>query len=264
MGRFHSQGLYTAPTQVPNLPLSVQAAPSEAPSVYANANLAVSGRVVITPSNPQVPNGDSQQFSATVVGSNDSQVNWRAAYGTITASGLYTAGTRSPDTISAWSSNADGTTTVQVVGQTLQFSHVIFVIQENRTPDNLFGSNPAFEPGVDLAASGLNSQNQVIPLTPWPLAGGYDLGHGHNNFLDNYNGGEMNGWSPGAFRYVDNSTGTVQPYFDIARQYGWANRMFQTNQGQSMPTHLFLLAGTAAPSTFSDLFIAGSAQDGVP
>jgi phospholipase C len=264
-GTISPTGLYTAPSQVTNLPLSVQAAPSEAPSAYAIANLTVSGRVVITPSNPQVPQGDSQQFNATVVGSNDTQVNWRAAYGTITSSGLYTAtGTRSPDTISAGSSNANGTTTVQVVGQTLQFSHVIFVIQENRTPDNLFGSNPTFEPGVDLATSGLNSLNQVIPLAPWPLAGGYDLGHGRGNFLADYNGGKMNGWPPGAFRYVDNSTGTVQPYFDIARQYGWANRMFQTNQGQSLPAHLFLLAGTAAPSTFSDLFIAGNAQDGIP
>jgi phospholipase C len=150
------------------------------------------------------------------------------------------------------------------VGSTPHFEHVVFVIQENRTPDNLFGSNPNFEPGVDLATSGLNSQNQVIPLTPWPLAGGYDLGHGHKNFLTNYNGGKMNGWASGAFRYVDNSTGAVQPYFDIARQYGWANRMFQTNQGPSMPAHLFLISGTAAPSTFSDLFISGNAQGGLP
>ncbi len=29
--------------------------------------------------------------------------------------------------------------------------HVIVVIQENRTPDNLFGSSPTFEHGVNLS-----------------------------------------------------------------------------------------------------------------
>ena len=32
----------------------------------------------------------------------------------------------------------------------LQFDHIVLVVQENRTPDNLFGSNPNFEPGVDI------------------------------------------------------------------------------------------------------------------
>src|SRR6202044_56531 len=52
--------------------------------------------------------------------------------------------------------------------------------------------------------------------------------------------------------YVDNSTGTVQPYFDIAQQYGFANRMFQTNQGPSFPAHQFLFGGTSAPSAADD------------
>jgi hypothetical protein len=30
------------------------------------------------------------------------------------------------------------------------------------------------------------------------------------------------------FKYVDNSTGTLNPYLDMATQYGWANYMFQT------------------------------------
>ena len=58
------------------------------------------------------------------------------------------------------------------------------------------------------------------------------------------------------FKYVDNSKGTVQPYFDIASQYGWANQMFQTNQGPSFPAHQFLLSGTSAPTTNSSLFAA--------
>jgi phospholipase C len=55
------------------------------------------------------------------------------------------------------------------------------------------------------------------------------------------------------FRYVDNSTGTVSPYLELATQYGWANRMFQTNQGPSYPAHQFLFGGTSAPSDADDV-----------
>lgn len=39
----------------------------------------------------------------------------------------------------------------------------------------------------------------------------------------------------------------VQPYFDIATNYGFANYMFQTNEGPSFPAHQFLFTGTSAP-----------------
>jgi hypothetical protein len=116
VGTISATGLYTAPSQLANVPLSVQAAPSEAPSVYANANLTLSAHVVILPSNPQLSYGATQQFNATV-GGTPAQVNWRATYGAITPSGLYTAtATQTPDTITAWSTNENGSTTVQVVG----------------------------------------------------------------------------------------------------------------------------------------------------
>ena len=54
------------------------------------------------------------------------------------------------------------------------------------------------------------------------------------------------------FRYVDNSTGILDPYLELATQYGWANYMFQTNQGASFPAHQFLFGGTSAPSAFDD------------
>jgi len=40
----------------------------------------------------------------------------------------------------------------------------------------------------------------------------------------------------------------VIPYFEIAEQYGYANYMFQTNQGPSFPAHQFLFSGTSAPT----------------
>jgi phospholipase C len=150
--------------------------------------------------------------------------------------------------------------------------NVVVIFQENRTPDNLFGSNPNFSPGVDIATSGVNSQGQTIPLTAVPLANNYDLSHAHAAFVSMYAKGNMNGadkvtvyCNAGAqacppsnpqFKYVDNSTGLLNPYFQLAQQYTFGDRMFQTNQGPSFPAHQFIISGTSAPSPGSDLFAA--------
>ncbi len=55
---------------------------------------------------------------------------------------------------------------------------------------------------------------------------------------------------------VTNSNGTtgheLDPYLTLARQYGWANYMFQTNQGDSYPAHLFMFTGTSAATAQDD------------
>jgi phospholipase C len=146
------------------------------------------------------------------------------------------------------------------------FKHILIVYQENRTPDNLFGSSPHFEPGVDIATSGVNSKGQTIQLTPEPLDGCYDPNHGHSSFEQMLqHGADRNGDTLNSgctlpananFKYADNSTGNVQPYFDLAKNYGFANRMFQTNEGPSFPSHQFIFSGTSAPSPSSSLFAA--------
>src|SRR5436305_1159709 len=77
------------------------------------------------------------------------------------------------------------------------FRHVVFVIQENRTPDNLFqalltwpGINPA---NYDIASSGKNSLGQTIQLQPVPLGNPYDLSHAHHAFVQMYDDGKMDG-----------------------------------------------------------------------
>jgi phospholipase C len=54
------------------------------------------------------------------------------------------------------------------------------------------------------------------------------------------------------FTYVDNTQHALDPYLKLATQYGWANYMFQTNQGPSFPAHQFLFGGTSAPSAPDD------------
>jgi len=146
--------------------------------------------------------------------------------------------------------------------------HVVIVVQENRTPDNLFHGLDKLLPGADIADSGVDSQGQAIVLTSVPLANAYDLSHKHAAFKAMYDNGKMDGADlitckarPGTscpdhpqFKFVNPAD--VKPYFEIAVRYGFANRMFQSNQGPSFPAHQFILSGTSAPSTHSTDFVA--------
>jgi phospholipase C len=150
-----------------------------------------------------------------------------------------------------------------------KIEHVVIIIQENRTPDNLFHFLKQYLPSADIVDSGLNSKGETIKLTPYPLAGGYDLSHSHPAFLDMYDGGRMDGADlipclaegskcppNAAFRYVPYTD--VAPYYWMATHYGFANRMFQTNQGPSFPAHQFLFAGTSQPYPNVPRFAAGN------
>ncbi len=152
--------------------------------------------------------------------------------------------------------------------------HIVILFQENRTPDNLFQDPALIANGADIASSGLNSTGQTIPLEPIDLGTtgtlpqNYDLSHAHSAFVSMYDGGKMDGanlipCSPAAncppnahpnpqFKYVLPSD--VQSYFTLAEQYVFGDRMFQTNEGPSYPAHQFILSGTSAPSTASNLF----------
>jgi len=133
-----------------------------------------------------------------------------------------------------------------------QFSNIIIVIQENRTPDNLFGSASLPNttcpiPGADVKIHGKGQSR--------PLAGGTDILHTYQEFQL-----EAGGFSPaGYYQYVRASY--IQPYCQLAAQYGFANRMFQTNQGASYPSHQFLLSGTSSLSDSSDVLVSDN-RDG--
>ena len=162
--------------------------------------------------------------------------------------------------------------------QISSFKHIIVVIQENRTPDNLFQGLciPASMCGVTS-----NTTQYDIQMNNWsdktaasgvtqpvavPLANAYDLDHAHSGFvaqcdlqgsvckMDGAASLGCSGTCPPkpAYAYVDDSTGAVDPYIAMARQYGWANLMFQTNQGASFAAHQFLFGGTSAPTAAQD------------
>jgi len=154
-----------------------------------------------------------------------------------------------------------------------QIQHVVIIFQENRTPDNLFHDPALIAKGADIASSGINSLGQTVSLNPEPLAVDYTLNHSHKSFVSMYDNGKMDGanlidatCSPGIpncpppnpqFWYVNSSD--AQPYFQLAEQYVFGDRMFQTNQGPSFPAHQFIISGTSAPTATSNLFVAENA-----
>ena len=158
-----------------------------------------------------------------------------------------------------------------------KIQHIVIIFQENRTPDNLFQDPVLISRGADIVNVGKNSLGQQIALTPLDLGNAgsspdnYDPGHSHAGFLKMYDNGKMDGadlisisCAPAAvncppagspqFKYVMPSD--VQPYFQLAEQYTFGDRMFQTNQGPSFPAHQFIISGTSAPSASSNLFDA--------
>ncbi|HEX3398405.1 MAG TPA: alkaline phosphatase family protein [Steroidobacteraceae bacterium] len=154
--------------------------------------------------------------------------------------------------------------------------HIVIIFQENRTPDNLFQDPVLIGRGADIATSGLNSLGQTIPLNPIDLGTtgaspqNYDLSHANAAFVAMYHGGKMDGANlipctpaaacpPNAHpnpQYMYVKQADVQPYFALAEQYTFGDRMFQTNQGPSFPAHQFIISGTSAPTAASTLFAA--------
>ncbi|MGB6690985.1 MAG: alkaline phosphatase family protein [Terracidiphilus sp.] len=128
----------------------------------------------------------------------------------------------------------------------------------------------------DISPCGLSNQSGItvpVALTPVPLAGGIDPDHSHKAFkqmcdpdpvtMACRNDGAWKTSAPKGYSYgyvdnkaVTNSDGSpghlLDPYLTFAKQYGWANFMFQTNQGPSYPAHQFMFAGTSAPTAEDD------------
>ncbi|HSS77140.1 MAG TPA: alkaline phosphatase family protein [Thermoanaerobaculia bacterium] len=166
--------------------------------------------------------------------------------------------------------------------QIQSFSHVIVIIQENRTPDNLFqglckppfGSASRCSTHPSSTQFNIQTRNWLDKSSPSgklqpgsvPLANKYDLDHSHGAFvamcdpsagvckMDGASGIHCVGTCARKpqFKFVDNAHGILNPYLSLATQYGWANYMFQTNQGPSFPAHQFLFGGTSAPSAADD------------
>ncbi len=121
--------------------------------------------------------------------------------------------------------------------------HIIFIVKENRTFDNYFGTFP----GADGATTGTISTGQVIKLGRTPDQTPRDISHsfqaattaidgGRMDRFDLISGGNQNG---DYLAYTQMVEANIPNYFTYAHNYVLADHMFSSLTGPSFPNHLY-------------------------
>jgi phospholipase C len=157
---------------------------------------------------------------------------------------------------------------IPIKGSPIQ--HVIVVIQENRTTDNLFASsiltNGRPYPGANVTQTAkIDGKSIRLRSTPFEAPG--DPSHTHASLLAEWDNGKMNGFPhdnvygysgkiPADFTisYVPAYETTV--YHLLAQQYALADENFSPRLVPTFPGHMFLVAGQSPPA--DDPFDPGS------
>ncbi|HKU82070.1 MAG TPA: alkaline phosphatase family protein [Candidatus Tumulicola sp.] len=125
------------------------------------------------------------------------------------------------------------------------FTHVVILVQENRTFDNLFATFP----GADGTTVG-KTHNGTLALRKANLESAISPNNGYQYWLQDYNGGRMNGFdqvpigqTPGTYVYEYVDPAQIGPYWSLAKQYVLADHVFQTQGSGSFTAHQDLIAG---------------------
>ena len=137
--------------------------------------------------------------------------------------------------------------------------HVVYVVQENRSFNNLFYGYP----GADTVKSGKNSKGQEVKLQPIRLSTSYEMDHSADAMFAACNGTgklpgtkcRMSGFDRerlydgppnGQYAYVPHDE--TKPYFAMAREWVLADRMFASQLDESFVAHQYVIAAQAHSS----------------
>ncbi len=146
-----------------------------------------------------------------------------------------------------------------------KISHVVIIVQENRSFDNMFQGFP----GADTQSYGYTTTGKKITLQPVSLGINWDVGHNSNAYyaacdgqgslpgtdckMDGFNREAKSCGSPTEppcpnqypqYAYVPHSE--TKPYFAMASQYVLADRMFPSNfDASSFVSHQYIIAAQA-------------------
>ncbi|MGC2405900.1 MAG: alkaline phosphatase family protein [Candidatus Cybelea sp.] len=144
-------------------------------------------------------------------------------------------------------------------------SHVIVIVQENRSFENFFAGYPGANAPLTGCASPLpgdparphvNSSSSCpgkdtqVTLHQDTFKNNPDLKHSWGPSMVDWNNGQMDGFSKfgikngkyEAYDFIEHSE--IEPYWTMANQYVLADAMFPTEFGGSFTAHLTLVAGT--------------------
>jgi phospholipase C len=125
--------------------------------------------------------------------------------------------------------------------------HVVIIIQENRTVDNLFNGYP----NADTQNYGYMSDGTRVTLQPVSLNSA-DIDNTWWDSRQSWDNGKMDGFDKNpsgsstagayAYSYVDRNDSA--PYWAMAKEFELADHMFPTAQGESWAAHIDLIAST--------------------
>jgi phospholipase C len=130
-----------------------------------------------------------------------------------------------------------------------QIQHIVFIIKENHTFDNYFGTYP----GANGATSGTLSTGQTIPLGHTPDCCTCDPGHNWTDAHTAVDGGKMDGFNliPSCtlanqnnipLPYTQLQQQDIPNYFAYANNFVLADNMFSSIESSSFPNHLYTVA----------------------
>jgi phospholipase C len=154
-----------------------------------------------------------------------------------------------------------------------KITHVVYVIQENRSFDNLFQGYP----GAHTVSQGQNSSGQTITLQPESLSKVYQIDHSAHAMFEACNGTgslpgtgcRMNGFDreesyggPSNPQYVYVPHTESQPYFDMAHEWVVGDNMFQSQLDESFVGHQYAIAAQAQSSVNLPAFILWGCEGG--
>ncbi len=151
-------------------------------------------------------------------------------------------------------------------GSSSPITHVVLIVQENRTFNNLFAGFPGATSsltGEELVKQGSGYVEQKIDLTKSGLYQKQNITHLYSAFLVGWQKGAMDGFNLIKFKrtqqpegkmpyqYVDPAQ--IAPYRTMAAQWGLADEMFQTQGSDSFTAHQDLIRGGTFISTTQSL-----------
>jgi phospholipase C len=159
--------------------------------------------------------------------------------------------------------------TLRAASGSTPIQHVVLIVQENRSFDNLF----ALFPGADGATRGKMKVkrggkyvDRWAPLQSHPLVMASDIQHCHAAFATSFDKGKMDGFNlvhygvckhPGqpvgtaVYQYVEEDQ--IQPYWSIAEHWVLADHMFQTQGSGSFTAHQDLIRGATSINSYESI-----------
>ena len=127
-----------------------------------------------------------------------------------------------------------------------KIKHIVFVILENHSYDNIFGRYP----GGTGTTTAKDAVLGTFPMPHAPAFGWHDIDHEYPNAVSGLAGGKMNGFSkiPGAnlngdlagFEQYDQSD--IPNFWSYAQHYVLGDHMFSSMVGPTFPNHLYSVA----------------------